>query len=57
MKYAFEHNDPICIKTVEKFTEIFAVETANLALKTLPLGGVYLIGGVTSGISEYLKTH
>jgi glucokinase len=42
------------VKVVEKFTEIFAVESANLALKTLPLGGLYLIGGVTNGIRDYI---
>jgi len=26
-----------------------------MALKTLPTGGIYLIGGVTNGISEYIK--
>jgi glucokinase len=42
------------MKVVEKFTEIFAVESANLALKTLPLSGLYLIGGVTNGIRNYI---
>lgn len=56
IEQALLHNDPLCLKVVEKFTEIFAVEAANLALKTLPLGGLYLIGGVTTGISEYMKS-
>lgn len=51
---AMHKNDPLCMKVVEKFTEIFAVETANLALKTLPFGGIYLIGGVTHGIKQYI---
>ena len=46
--------DPLCLKVVEKFTEIFAVEVGNTALKTLPYGGIYLTGGVTEGIMEYL---
>ena len=25
-----------------------------MALKTLPYGGIYLIGGVTNGVSDYL---
>lgn len=52
--HALVNQDPLCLKVVEKFTEIYAVETANLALKTLAFGGIYLIGGVTHGISEYL---
>jgi glucokinase len=43
------------MKVVEKFTENFGTEAGNLALKTLPYGGVYLIGGVTNGIKDYLK--
>lgn len=54
IKAAMERNDPLCMKVVQKFTEIFAVETANLSLKTLPFGGVYLIGGVTQGIKKYM---
>jgi glucokinase len=49
-----KQKDPLCMKVVEKFTELFGVETGNFALKTLPYGGIYLIGGVTSGISDYL---
>ena len=51
---AIKKKDPLCLKVVEKFTEIFAVETGNTALKTLPYGGIYLTGGVTSGIQDYM---
>ncbi len=51
---AIKKQDPLCLKVVEKFVEIFGTETGNLALKTLPYGGIYLIGGVTNGIKEYL---
>lgn len=54
IKKALTQKDPLCLKVVEKFTEIFAVESANLSLKTLPLSGLYLIGGVTNGIREYI---
>ena len=42
--------DPLCMKVIEKFTEILAVEVGNMALKTLPYGGIYLTGGVLHGI-------
>ena len=48
--------DPLCRKVIEKFVEILGVEIGNLALKTLPYGGIYLIGGVTNGLSHYLTT-
>mmetsp|Transcript_23238 Transcript_23238/g.31679 ORF Transcript_23238/g.31679 Transcript_23238/m.31679 type:complete len:106 (-) Transcript_23238:143-460(-) len=41
---------------VNKFTEIFATEAGNLALKTLPTGGLYLLGGVTNGLLDYILT-
>eukprot|EP00977_Amphora_coffeiformis_P014093 scaffold3849_cov179-Amphora_coffeaeformis.AAC.31 len=54
IKRAIERNDPLCMKVVEKFTEIFGRATGNAALTALPYGGIYLIGGVTNGISDYL---
>jgi len=51
-----ENPDPLCRKVVEKFAEILAVEVGNHALKTLPYGGIFLIGGVTQGISQYILT-
>mmetsp|Transcript_14302 Transcript_14302/g.22270 ORF Transcript_14302/g.22270 Transcript_14302/m.22270 type:complete len:255 (+) Transcript_14302:444-1208(+) len=51
---AMQHKDPLCLKVVEKFAEIFGNETGNMALKTLPYGGIYLIGGVTNGIRGHL---
>jgi glucokinase len=47
---AINEKDPLCLKVVEKFTENFGTEAGNVTLKTLPYGGVYLIGGVTAGI-------
>ena len=49
-------NDPLCNKVLDKFSEIFAVEAGNTALKYLPYGGVYLVGGVTMGMRDRLLT-
>jgi glucokinase len=46
--------DPLCLKVIDKFAEIYGVEVGNMALSVLPYGGIYLIGGVTNGISEHL---
>jgi len=46
--------DPLCMKVVEKFVEIFGVEAGNSALKSMPNGGIYLIGGATNGIRDHL---
>jgi glucokinase len=47
--------DELCMKVVKKLTEILAVEVGNMALKTLAYGGVYLVGGVTMGILDFLE--
>lgn len=52
---AIDKNDPLCLKVVDKFTEILGVEAGNFALKILSFGGIYLVGGVTEGIFSYLE--
>lgn len=47
--------DPLCTKAVEIFTNIYANETGNLALKCLPYGGVFLAGGITTRILPMLS--
>ena len=54
ISHGIKDKDPLCLKVVDKFTEIYGVEVGNAALKTLPYGGVYLTGGVTHGILDYL---
>jgi glucokinase len=49
-----DQNDELCMKVVRKFSDIYATEVGNFALKTLPYGGIFLVGGVTMGISKYL---
>jgi glucokinase len=54
IKAAMEQDDELCMKVVYKFSCIYATEVGNFALKTLPYGGIFLVGGVTMGISKYL---
>ena len=51
---AMQKKDPLCTKVVQKFSEIFAVQAGDTALKFLPYGGIYLIGGVTMGIRDHI---
>ena len=51
---AMTGKDPLCMKVVDKFSEIFAVQAGDTALKYLPYGGIYLIGGVTNGIRDQI---
>eukprot|EP01039_Chlorochromonas_danica_P010528 gene10528-11665_t len=41
------NEDPICRKTMEIFMETYGSEAGNAVLKYLPLGGLYLTGGLT----------
>jgi glucokinase len=53
--FGMETGDPLCMLVIKKFAYIFGTETGNFALKTLPYGGVYLIGGVTAGMHDFLR--
>ncbi|MBF0204260.1 MAG: glucokinase [Desulfamplus sp.] len=49
------HNSAICIAVLDMFISILGNEAANLALKVLSDGGVYLAGGIPPRIREKLK--
>jgi glucokinase len=51
---ALELKDPLCLKTLQLFAEIYGAEASNLALKTLSLGGVYIGGGIAPKILPIL---
>jgi glucokinase len=46
---------PLCRATVDMFVSILAAEAANLALKVMATGGVYVAGGVAVHTLEALK--
>lgn len=52
---AGEDRCPLCAETVALFTEILAAEAANLALKVMATGGVYLAGGLPARILPALQ--
>jgi glucokinase len=45
----------ICEKTLEMFVSAYGAEAANLALKVLSVGGLYIGGGIAPRIVEKLK--
>ena len=45
----------LCVATLNTFVSILAAEAANLALKVLSTGGVYLGGGIPPRILPYMK--
>lgn len=45
----------VAVHTMHLFCDILADEAANLALKTLALGGIYLAGGLALHLQPFLK--
>jgi glucokinase len=46
---------PVCVETLDLWTNIYGAEAGNLALKVLALGGVYVAGGIAVKILEKIK--
>jgi len=46
---------PVCVETLDLWTDIYGAEAGNLALKVLALGGVYVAGGIAIKILEKMK--
>jgi len=55
MTRALAKEDPQCEKVLEMFSTLYAKEISNFALNSLPYGGIYLVGGLTNAVSDYLK--
>jgi len=47
---ALQHNDPLASAALDLFIDIYGAEAGNMALRTLPTGGVYITGGIAPQI-------
>ena len=52
---ALAGEDQRCVRALKLFTEIYGAEAANLALKFLPFGGLYIGGGIAPKILPFLQ--
>ncbi len=52
---ALAGRDPVCVRALAMFIDIYAAEAANLVLKYRALGGVYLGGGIAPKILPALQ--
>lgn len=52
---ALENTDRLATQALDLFVEIYAGQTADLALAVLPFGGVYLAGGIAPKILPRLQ--
>jgi glucokinase len=46
---------PVCVETLDFWTDAFGAESGNLALRVLAYGGVYLAGGIAVKILPLLR--
>ena len=46
---------PVCVATLDLWTEIYGSEAGNLAIRTLARGGIYVAGGIAVKILPKLK--
>ena len=52
---ALEKSCDACIETLQMWTEAYAAEAGNMALRVLPFGGVYVAGGIALKILSKMK--
>jgi glucokinase len=45
-EYATKHHDPIAMSALKMFVKIYGACAGDLALTTLPYGGLYIVGGI-----------
>ena len=55
-KFATENKDPLAIRALTIFTQVYAAQVGNLALTVLPFGGLYIAGGIAPKILNQLKS-
>ena len=48
-------DDPACVRAVDLFIGVYGAEAGNLALKSLPYGGVFIAGGVALHLLARLR--
>jgi len=53
-EYAKTHKDPLAMRAMEIFVKAYAAQVGNLALMSLPFGGLYIAGGIAPKILSQL---
>ncbi|MBF2097991.1 MAG: glucokinase [Gloeomargaritaceae cyanobacterium C42_A2020_066] len=53
---ALAGTDVLCGQALDLFISLYGAEAGNLALKLLPLGGLYVAGGIAPRILSHLQT-
>jgi glucokinase len=54
-KYAIQYQDPLAMRTLDIFIKAYGSCVGNLALTTLPTGGLYIVGGIAPKLLPQLN--
>ncbi|CAL7960989.1 Glucokinase [Gammaproteobacteria bacterium] len=54
-EYAIKHKDIMAIRALDIFMRIYGAAVGNLALTTLPFGGLYVVGGIAPKLLTQIK--
>jgi len=54
LEYAINKKDTLCEMSLKFFLNHYGSEIGDYCLKINPTGGLYLLGGVTLGLGDYL---
>ncbi len=54
-EHALKVTDAACVRAVDLFVSLYGAEAGNLALKTLPTGGLFVTGGIAPQLIEKLR--
>lgn len=53
---AIKNQDHLAKQALEIFWQIYGAAAGNLALTTLPYGGIYIVGGIAAKLAEQIET-
>ena len=56
IEYGISNKCLLCKRVVDFFIEIYGSITGNFAISMLPFGGIYLLGGVSSALANYMQS-
>ena len=55
-EYAIKHKDIMSMRALDMFIRIYGAAVGNLALSTLPYGGIYIVGGIAPKLLMQIKS-
>lgn len=55
-EYAIKHKDIMAMRALDIFINIYGTAVGNLALTTLPYGGLYVVGGIAPKLLPQIKS-